>query len=90
MNGSLYSLTNIKSDMNLNIQLIKRLIILIVLSLAICLLAFTRLNAQDNSEKSNFSVGADFYSNYIWRGSKFGQGPAIQPTVKFVTGGLNK
>ena len=37
---------------------------------------------------SKFSVGADLYSNYIWRGTKFGQGPSIQPSVKFVTGGF--
>jgi hypothetical protein len=32
---------------------------------------------------SKFSTGADFYSSYIWRGSKYGTGPAIQPTVKY-------
>jgi len=56
------------------------------------LLAIFTLNvkAQDAPEekKSPFSVGADFYSNYIWRGTKFGTGPAFQPSVKFNTGGL--
>jgi uncharacterized protein (TIGR02001 family) len=44
--------------------------------------------AQDAVKPSNFSIGTDIYSNYIWRGTKFGTGPAIQPTVKFVKGGL--
>jgi uncharacterized protein (TIGR02001 family) len=52
------------------------------------LLSATQLNAQDEKPKSNFIVGADIYSNYIWRGTKFGSGPAFQPSVKFVTGGL--
>jgi hypothetical protein len=47
------------------------------------------LTAQDEEEKASpFTAGADFYSNYIWRGSKFGTGPAFQPSVKFITGGL--
>lgn len=46
----------------------------------------TRLQAQDEDANPNFSVGADLYSNYIWRGTKYGQGPAVQPSVKFVTG----
>jgi len=46
------------------------------------------LMAQKEEKASNFTVGADFYSNYIWRGSKFGNGPAFQPSVKFVTGGI--
>jgi len=37
-------------------------------------------------EKNNFSAGADFYSSYIWRGTKYGNGPHIQPLVKFNSG----
>jgi hypothetical protein len=47
-----------------------------------------RLQAQDENANSKFSVGADLYSNYIWRGTKYGKGPAVQPSVKFVTGRL--
>jgi hypothetical protein len=36
--------------------------------------------------KNNFSAGADFYSSYIWRGTKYGTGPHIQPLVKFNSG----
>ena len=28
------------------------------------------------------NVGTDIYSNYIWRGTKFGTGPAVQPYVE--------
>jgi hypothetical protein len=44
--------------------------------------------AQEEEKASKFSVGADFYSNYIWRGTKFGSGPAFQPSVKFSASGL--
>jgi hypothetical protein len=47
----------------------------------------TGLRAQEESP-SKFTAGADLYSSYVWRGSKIGKGPAVQPTVKFVTGGL--
>jgi len=48
----------------------------------------TQVNGQDAEKVSNFNVGADLYSNYIWRGSKLGQGPSVQPTVKFAKSGL--
>lgn len=63
----------------------KKKITLIVFTL----LAICTLNVKSQEAKSSsFSVGADIYSNYIWRGTKFGTGPAFQPTVKFNTGGL--
>jgi hypothetical protein len=52
------------------------------------LLFATGLRAQNEESPSKFSAGADLYSNYVWRGTKLGTGPAVQPTVKFVTGGL--
>jgi hypothetical protein len=52
------------------------------------MLCTSGLRAQDTLPKSKFSAGADFFSNYIWRGSKFGKGPAFQPSVRFTTGGL--
>jgi hypothetical protein len=48
----------------------------------------TQVRAQEEVAVSKFSAGADVYSNYIWRGTKFGKGPSVQPTVKFVSGGL--
>ncbi|MFA5366619.1 MAG: hypothetical protein WC333_01945 [Dehalococcoidia bacterium] len=47
------------------------------------------LFAQETQEKpSPFSAGADFYSSFIWRGSKLGTGPAFQPCVKYATDNL--
>jgi len=38
---------------------------------------------SQEEEASRFGVGADFYSNYIWRGTKYGEGPVIQPSLKY-------
>ena len=43
---------------------------------------------NENDITSKFSPGADFYSSFIWRGTKLGSGPAFQPYVEFATGGL--
>jgi hypothetical protein len=48
------------------------------------LIGFINLNAQDKSH--SVDAGADIVSNYIWRGTKFGTGPAVQPYVEFSTG----
>lgn len=53
-----------------------------VISMAF-LLGFINLNAQT---ETSFDAGADIVSNYIWRGTKFGTGPAIQPYVEFSAG----
>jgi uncharacterized protein (TIGR02001 family) len=66
----------------------KKLRLLFAAMVAVFSISVTVLNAQDEEAKSNFSVGADIYSNYIWRGSKLGTGPAFQPTVKFNAGGF--
>jgi hypothetical protein len=52
------------------------------------LLTLNQVKAQEEESQSKFSVNADIYTNYIWRGSKYGTGPALQPSVKFVSGGL--
>jgi len=52
------------------------------------LMTTVKTDAQNQQESPNFSVNADIVSNYVWRGTRFGQGPHIQPGVKFVTGGL--
>ena len=58
--------------------------------LIISVLFTNNLLAQDteNENLSKFSPGVDFYSSYIWRGSKQGTGPAVQPYLEFATGGL--
>jgi Bacterial protein of unknown function (Gcw_chp). len=37
---------------------------------------------QQPTSPFEISLGADFMSRYIWRGSDFGQSPSIQPTLK--------
>lgn len=63
----------------------KTMTLIVFTLLAICTL---NVKAQEEEKKSPFTVGADFYSNYIWRGSKLGTGPAFQPSVKYNSGGL--
>jgi hypothetical protein len=48
--------------------------------------ASLKLNAQDEESSSPFSVGGDLVSSYLWRGTKFGTGPAIQPYVELGLG----
>lgn len=45
------------------------------------------LKAQEE-ESAPFSVGGDLVSSYLWRGIKFGTGPAIQPYVELALGNL--
>lgn len=61
---------------------------LLVVLTATCLISSTAFAQEEEAKASPFTAGADFYTNYVWRGSKFGTGPAIQPAVKFATGGL--
>ena len=64
----------------------KKITLIVFTVLAICSL---NVKAQEVEEKvSPFTVGADIYSNYIWRGTKLGTGPAFQPSVKFNKGFL--
>jgi len=44
--------------------------------------------AQQNEQKSDFGVNVDLYSSYVWRGTKLGTGPSVQPSVKFTSGSL--
>jgi len=46
------------------------------------------LFAQEEEKESPFSLGADVVSSYVWRGSKIGTGPNIQPWMKFAKGGF--
>jgi hypothetical protein len=46
------------------------------------------LFAQEEEKKSPFSLGADVVSSYVWRGSKIGTGPNIQPWLKYTSGGF--
>jgi uncharacterized protein (TIGR02001 family) len=61
---------------------------LVAVLTATCLFSTSAFAQEETETESPFSVGADIYSNYVWRGTKFGTGPAFQPSVKFATGGL--
>jgi len=52
------------------------------------IISSTAIQAQDENQNSNFNAGIDLYSNYIFRGTKFGKGPSVQPSVKYFNGGF--
>ncbi len=58
-----------------------QLITLVIVVAGTC----TEVSAQEEGGIT-FDAGADIVSNYIWRGSKFGTGPAVQPTVEMTAG----
>ena len=41
-----------------------------------------------NLQAQEWNTGLDIYSSYVWRGTKFGSGPAFQPSVEFSAGGF--
>lgn len=49
-----------------------------------CMLLLTVITP--NAQAQEWSTGLDIYSSYVWRGSKFGSGPAFQPSVEFSAG----
>jgi hypothetical protein len=44
------------------------------------------LYGQDDDPASPWTTGADFYSSFVWRGTRQGSGPAIQPVIEFTSG----
>ncbi|HEX2921401.1 MAG TPA: TorF family putative porin [Bacteroidales bacterium] len=58
----------------------------LIAGLVFMLIFVTNTQAQEEGHK--FTAGVDLYSNYVFRGTRFGTGPAVQPSVKFVSGGL--
>ena len=62
---------------------------LIFVALAVILLFMPAgISAQEETSGPDFTTGADIVSNYIWRGTKYGLGPAFQPSVEFSAGGF--
>jgi uncharacterized protein (TIGR02001 family) len=43
---------------------------------------------SSNIQAQEWTTGVDIYSSYIWRGAKFGSGPAFQPSVEYSVGGF--
>ena len=56
------------------------------LMLAVVIMIPVFILAQENEKSSPFDVGGDLVSSYVWRGTKFGSGPAIQPYVELALG----
>ncbi|NOR74437.1 MAG: hypothetical protein GQ525_04690 [Draconibacterium sp.] len=56
---------------------------LIITASLLLLIAFT-----SNVRAQEWSTGLDIYSSYVWRGAKFGSGPAFQPSLEFSAGGF--
>jgi len=46
------------------------------------------VKSQDNL-KYEFKTGIDLYSSYLWRGTQYGTGPSVQPSLKFTTGAFS-
>lgn len=57
--------------------------LLIAAGLLMLVVAFT-----PNVKAQEMSTGLDIYSSYVWRGTKFGSGPAFQPSLEFSAGGF--
>lgn len=47
------------------------------------------LRAEESQASSPFSAGGDLVSSYLWRGTKFGTGPAIQPYLELALGNFS-
>ena len=47
------------------------------------------VHVKAQGEGSSFDVGADLVSSYVWRGTRYGNSPAIQPYVEFAAGGFS-
>jgi len=58
---------------------------ILLLTFALTLIISVKVSAQ---EKSPWTTGVDIYSSYVWRGTKFGTGPALQPTLKYNKSGF--
>lgn len=51
-----------------------------------CMLLLTAITP--NAKAQEWNTGLDIYSSYIWRGTKFGSGPAFQPSVEYSISGF--
>lgn len=46
------------------------------------------LFSQESKNISDFSIGSDFISRYVWRGTNYGGSPSIQPALEYSKGSL--
>jgi uncharacterized protein (TIGR02001 family) len=61
----------------------------LMLLLVALLTTSVNMNAQEEEQTSPFSVGGDLVSSYLWRGTKYGTGPAIQPYLELALGNFS-
>jgi uncharacterized protein (TIGR02001 family) len=61
---------------------------MILKGLAVLLAIFSGTIQAQDAPKSKFTTGADLYSTYIFRGTRFGHGPSFQPSVKYIDRGF--
>ena len=59
-----------------------------LLLFALILLSGT-FSATAQETTSPWTVSADFFNRYNWRGTDYGNAPVIQPTIKYSTGGFS-
>jgi len=52
-----------------------------ILLLTVCIPSYSQ-----DEESSPFKAGADFCSSFIWRGARYGTGPAVQPVLEYASG----
>ncbi len=60
-----------------------------IYTIVIGTLLLVNLATLTRAQKNSWSTGVDLVSSYVWRGTKFGSGPALQPTVEFNSGGFS-
>jgi hypothetical protein len=58
----------------------------LILLTAMMIILPHNMNAQGEEPDSPFSAGGDLVSSYLWRGTKYGSGPAIQPYLELALG----
>jgi uncharacterized protein (TIGR02001 family) len=56
--------------------------------ICVFLIVCSALTVVPRLEAQEWNSGMDIYSSYVWRGTKFGSGPAFQPAIEFSAGNL--
>jgi hypothetical protein len=77
-----------QNNINLKSKKMEKTRMILAGLVALVLISTTNLQAQEEVSASKFSIGTDLYTNYVWRGTKFGKGPSLQPSVKYTDGGF--
>lgn len=66
-------------------RMVKSLKIKLALTFSALILQSLSAAAQ-NEDSTKFKTGFDIYSSYLWRGTCYGTGPAMQPMIEFSQG----